>query len=271
MTALSVAQTLTQMGLAGARLDQIHACEAGAGNISVALRVAPGVEELFPTAEPYRLPASVPTLAGWTVLVTGSGQRLRDVQHDPAKTVAAVQIGSDGVSATLRSAAARAWLTPTSEFNSHLAVHADQLARSPELDQHCVVHAQPPYLVALSHVAANQDPAIFNRRVLRWEPETIVQLPEGLAVLGFMVPGSATLQEATVTALRHHRLAIWSKHGLMGRSATDPLKVVDLIEYAETGAMYDHLNTVAGEPSSGLTDAELRAVVTAFNVQTDLL
>jgi rhamnulose-1-phosphate aldolase len=259
------------MGAAGARLDQLHACEAGAGNISVALRAAGAIDEVFPLAEPFELPHPAPRLAGWTVLVTGSGQRLRDLAAAPLAGVAAIAVGEQGRVGELRSAPQRAWQAPTSELNSHLAVHQDQVARQPGLERHAVVHAQPPYLVALSHVAANREAGVFNQRILRWEPETIIQLPQGLAVLEFMVPGSEELCQASVAALRRHRLAVWSKHGVLGCSPAGPLKVVDLIEYAETGAFYDHLNTAAGSPSRGLTNAELRAVATAFNVQTPLL
>jgi rhamnulose-1-phosphate aldolase len=41
----------------------------------------------------------------------------------------------------------------TSEFNSHLAVHDDQVARSGSNCQ-ALIHAQPPHLVYLSHIPA---------------------------------------------------------------------------------------------------------------------
>ncbi|MDR1186788.1 MAG: class II aldolase/adducin family protein [Bifidobacteriaceae bacterium] len=267
---ITIDHALAEIGRAGARLDQMHACEAGAGNISLALAEAPGLELLFPESEPFALPVEVPHLAGWTVLVTGSGQRLRDVAATPGACLAAIRIGPDGRHGELRSAPDRAWSVPTSEFNSHLAVHEDQVASRPELTRHCVVHAQPPYLVALSHLARARSTAAFNQRIMRWEPETIVQLPDGLEVLEFMVPGSDQLRAASVEGLREHRIVVWSKHGVLGRSDISPLKVVDLIEYAETGAMYEHLNTAAGSPSSGLSADELRSVVEAFDVQTTL-
>ncbi|MDR1799021.1 MAG: class II aldolase/adducin family protein [Bifidobacteriaceae bacterium] len=270
MSTPTLTECLTQMGAAGRRLDAIHACEAGAGNISVALRTPPDLAQAFSLTEPYTLPVAAPALAGWTVLVTGSGCRLRDVAAAPTANVAAVEIGPDGLTGTLHFAADRAYKTPTSEFNSHLAVHADQVAAggAPH-GYHTVIHAQPPYLVLLTHGPA-ADSREFSRELLRWEPETVVQLPEGVKVLEFMVPGSARLQEASVAGLRTHRIVLWSKHGLMVRSADGPLKAVDLIEYAETGAMYAHLNQATGHPKPGLSDEELAQVIAAFNVQTDL-
>jgi hypothetical protein len=39
------------------------------------------------------------------------------------------------------------------------------------------------YLVYLSHIPAYCEEGVLNRRLLRWQPETLVQLPEGLAAL----------------------------------------------------------------------------------------
>jgi rhamnulose-1-phosphate aldolase len=304
---------LAEMGRAGRRLDEIHACEAGAGNISVALRAEPGsVRALFPLAEPLALPVPAPALAGWTVLVTGSGCRLREIAEDPTACVAAITIPDDGAPPTLRTSPGRAFRAPTSEFNSHLAVHQDRVHRgsgdgSGGLDGAlAVVHAQPPHLVALSHVwadgarGADAGSAEFSRRIMRWEPETVVQLPEGVGVLPFMVPGSPELQAASVRGLREHRIVLWSKHGVLARSDAGPMKAVDLIEYAETGAMYEILVGLArlatggaggtgggpGAPSGapggaraatdpadrpgGLTEAEVRAVIVGFGVRTAL-
>ena len=269
MSQLSLTGVLDAMGKAGARLDAIHACEAGAGNISVCFAGRVDLGEIFPEQAEYELPIAVPGLSGRTLLVTGSGCRLRDVGADPAANVAAVVVREGGATATLYANPNRAWQRPTSEFNSHLAVHEDQVNHR-GVEFQALIHAQPPYLVALSHLAEINETVAFSRRVLRWEPETIVQLPDGVGVLPFMVPGSTELMANNVRLLREHQLVLWSKHGVMVRSDTSPLAAVDKIEYAETGAMYEHLNTVAGGPSEGLSDAEIKAVVDAFGVSTTL-
>lgn len=270
MTTPTLEQALTQMGEAGARLDEIHSCEAGAGNISVSFADGvDGIADLFPVVEDYLLPLAVPGLAGRTVLVTGSGARLRDVQRDPAANIAAVVVGEDGRTGTLHSSANRTWQRPTSEFNSHLGVHEDQVLRR-GVDFQAVIHAQPPYLVALSHIADLNETVAFSRRIVRWEPEAIVQLPEGVGVLPFMVPGSETLMENNVRYLRDHRIVVWSKHGVMVRSDSSPMAAVDTIEYAETGAMYEHLQAAGGNRGEGLTDDEIKQVVEAFGVVTTL-
>ncbi|MCL1841325.1 MAG: class II aldolase/adducin family protein [Propionibacteriaceae bacterium] len=265
----TLADILTELGKAGRRLDQLHACEAQAGNMSVALAQAPDLS-LFPDAEDYVLPAVVPALAGWTVIVTGSGTRLRDVADEPAACLAAVQIDDDGVHAVLHSAPTRSFARPTSEFNSHLGVHADQVARRPGLGMHTLVHAQPRYLVALSHIPELVDTTAMSRAITRWEPETLIQLPDGVGVLPFAVPGSRELMDGNVALLRTHQIVLWCKHGIMVRSDDGPLSAVDKVEYAETGATYEYWNRSGAGSGQGLTPDEIRAVIAAFGVQTSL-
>jgi len=182
---------------------------------------------------------------------------------------AAICSDDGGATGTWYTHPQRAYANPTSEFNSHLAVHNDQVEHR-GVGVQAVIHAQPPYLVQLSHIKAIRSTKEFNRRILRWEPETIVQIPAGIEVLDFMVPGSQTLMENNVRALRDHVIVLWSKHGIMVRSDDSPLAAVDKVEYAETGAMYEVRNMMAGGLGEGVTDAELRAVVEAFGVDTDL-
>ena len=272
-TTPALSDVLAQMGAAGRRLDHMSAVEAGAGNISVS--VAAGADEFgladrFPQARPgTELPLPAPALAGRTVLVTGSGCRLRDVAASPEANVSAFVVDDGGATGTWYTHPQRAYERPTSEFNSHLAVHNDQVERRGAGFQ-AVIHAQPPYLVQLSHVRDLRSTKAFNRRILRWEPETIVQIPAGIEVLDFMVPGSQELMESNVRALRDHVIVLWSKHGIMVRSDASPLAAVDKVEYAETGAMYEVRDMMAGGLGEGVTDAELRAVVEAFDVPTDL-
>src|SRR5690606_4888288 len=146
----------------------------------------------FPLTEDIELPLAAPALAGRTLLVTGSGRRLRQIADEPLANVGAVRVHDGGTTGTLFTSHLRRFERLTSEFNSHLAVHEDQVARR-ELRFHAVVHAQPPHLTYLSHVRDYRDTTTMNRRLMRWEPETCVALPEGIGVLEFMVPGSDEL------------------------------------------------------------------------------
>lgn len=258
-------ELLTSMGAGGSRISEIDASEAGAGNISVYVGWDVELRHRFPVEETIELPLAVPALAGKALLVTGSGRRLRQIADEPLASVGAVRVRDDGRAATLHTSPRRLFERLTSEFNSHLAVHQDHVARRGVQFQ-AVVHAQPPHLTYLSHIAAYREAAALNARILRWEPETIVSLSEGVGVLDFMVPGSTTLMEANVRGLRDFQVVLWSKHGVMARSDVSVTRAVDKIEYAETGARYEYMDLVAGGRAEGLTHAEISAVATEFGI-----
>jgi rhamnulose-1-phosphate aldolase len=263
-------ELLATIGEAGLRLSGIAASEGAAGNISLYLGWPLEVRRRFPLPEEFELPQPAPALAGKQILVTGSGRRLRDIHADPVANLAVVAIGADGQTARLYTSPRRLFARVTSEFNSHLAVHSDQVAHSGTNFQ-ALIHAQPPHLVYLSHIPAYRDQELLNRRLLRWEPETIVQLPEGVGVLPFILPGSPALMEANIASLQKHQVVLWSKHGVMARSEFSATRAADLIEYIETVARYEYMDLVNGSRAEGLTQDELRAVVQAFRVPTTLV
>ena len=266
----SLDELLGTIGEAGLRVSSIEASEGAAGNISMCVGWPMEVRRRFPQEAPFVLPQPAPALAGALVIVTGSGRRLRDIHHDPTANLAVIAIGDDGASARIFTSPHRLFQRPTSEFNSHLAVHDDQVARS-GTNFHALIHAQPPHLVYLSHIPAYRDQSFFNRRLLRWEPETIINLPEGIGVLPYCLPGSPSMMEANLLGLRTHNVVLWSKHGVMARSELSVTRAADRIEYAETAALYEYMDLCNGGRGEGLTEDELREIVRAFAVKTSLV
>ena len=261
---------LAEIGDAGERLNDIGACEGAAGNISVAVGWPLHLGARFPLTEPIKLPQPAPALAGKVVIATGSGCRLRDLRLDPGGNLGLVMIDPGGETGVLHTAPQRRFRSITSEFNSHLAVHDDQLARTAG-EFNALIHAQPPHITYLSHVAEYRDQKRMNRRLMRWEPETIVQLPEGVGVLPFILPGSPDLMRATVAGLRDHQVVVWSKHGVMARSAVSVRGATDRIDYVEAAAQYEYLNLLNGGLADGLSKDELRQVVASLGIKTPLL
>jgi len=208
---------LEAFGLAGSRLSDIDASEGAAGNLSVYLGWEIDPRQKFPLEQAIELPMVVPELAGRSFLVTGSGRRLRDIIRDPGANLGVVRVEAGGQTSTLYTSPRCLFTRLTSEFNSHLAVHYDQVRRS-GTNFHAIIHAQPPYLTFLSHIPRYRDAEYLNRRLLRWQPELIVNLPEGIGLVPFLVPGSAELMEATLNALHVYRVILWAKHGVMARS-----------------------------------------------------
>jgi rhamnulose-1-phosphate aldolase len=110
----------------------------------------------------------------------------------------------------------------------------------------------------------------LNTHLLRWQPETIVTLPEGIGFVPFRVPSSEELMARTVESLRKHRIVIWAKHGVMARSDVTVKRAADRIEYAETAAKYEYLNLSAGEIGEGLSVEEIRAICKTFNIKQEI-
>lgn len=263
-------EVIASIGVAGSRIAEIDASEGAAGNISVCLGCTVELRRRFPIEEPIELPVHTPSLAGRTVIVTGSGRRLRALATDPDASLGAVLVDAGGRSGTLFTSRRRLFERVTSEWNSHLAVHEDIVART-GTNFEAIVHAQPPHLTYLSHVPAYRDQEYVDARLLRWEPETMVALPAGIGMLAFAVPGSPELMAANVESLRTRRIVVWGKHGVMARSNQSVTRAVDRIEYAETAARYEYMDLLAGGRGEGLTLDEMRSVKVAFNVETELV
>ena len=259
-------ELMTLIGEAGERLSEIEASEGAAGNISVYMGWPIDPRRRFPIVETIDLPVPLPELAGGAFLVSGSGRRLREIIHDPAANLGFVAVDEGGHTGRLYTSPRRLFARLTSEFNSHLAVHADQVKRT-GTNFHAIIHAQPPHLTYLSHVARYRDESYLNRHLLRWQPEMIVNLPEGLGSVPFQLPGSPELEAATVESLRIHRVVVWCKHGVMARSDQSVKRAADRVEYAETGARYEYMNLANGEQGEGLADTEIRAICAAFGIQ----
>ena len=259
-------ELLLAIGAAGRRVCEIEASEGAAGNISVYLGWPVDPRRRFPIEEALPLPRRVPELAGGSFIVTGSGRRLREIGEDAAANLAFVVVDPGGETARLYTSPRRLFEKVTSEFNSHLAVHYDQVLQTATVF-HAIVHAQPWHLTYLSHVARYADETYLNRHLLRWQPELIIQLPEGIGVVPFHVPGSAELMGATVEGLRSHRVVVWSKHGVMARSDASVKRATDRVEYAETAASYECLNLANSEQGEGLSAEQIRAVCRSFGVK----
>lgn len=262
-------ELIADIGKAGHRLSQIDASEGSAGNISVYAGWHLEPRRHFPRVEELPLPVTSPELDGASFIVSGSGCRLRDILDDPRSNVGVVVVNPGGQTARLYTRYRRAFQRVTSEFNSHFAVHLDQI-RLTGTNFHAVIHAQPLHITYLSHIARYRDQDTLNHHLMRWQPELIVNLPRGLGVVPFLVPGSNALMTATVEKLRDHRVVVWSKHGVIARSEEATLRASDRIEYVETAARYEHLNLRTGEVADGLSPEDIRAIVAAFNVDQNL-
>jgi rhamnulose-1-phosphate aldolase len=260
---------LDMMGEAGARLSEIEASEGAAGNISICLRYPIEPRSHFPLVDAVEMSQPIPELAGAAFFVSGSGCRLREILDEPDANLGCIVVDEGGRTGKLYTSHRRRFSRVTSEFNSHLAVHYDQILSS-GTNFHALVHAQPPHATYLSHVSRYQDERYLNTHLFRWQPETIMNLPEGFGVIPFCIPGSAELMSQTVKSMRAHRVVLWARHGLMVRSDVSIKHACDHIEYVDAAAKYEYLNLCAGEISEGLSADEIRSICSALNIQQDI-
>jgi rhamnulose-1-phosphate aldolase len=257
------------IGEAGVRISTIDASEGAAGNLSIYVGWSIDPRRKFPIVETISLPVPAPHLAGGTILMSGSGRRLREIIDAPARNLGCVTINADGLTGVLYTAPDKLFLRLSSEFNSHIAIHEDQVAQS-GTNFHSVVHAQPRHLTYLSHIPPYRDEIYLNRRLLRWQPELIVNLPEGIGIVPFQIPGSPALEAATVASLRLHRIVVWCKHGVGARSDQSIKRAADRVEYAEAAASYEYLDLVNHSAAEGLTAEEIRAICSTFGIKQDI-
>jgi len=262
----AVEQLLKEMGEVGNRLSEIGATEGAAGNLSICMRETLEVREYFPQMRIIDLPVPAPDLVGATIIATGSGRRLRDIANAPAANLAAIIVEDGGKTGRMFTSVDCPFKRVTSEFNSHLAVHHDQL-RSRPIKSHAIVHAQPKQLTFLSHLSDYQDERYLNTHLLRWQPETILNFPDGIGILPFLLPGSVHLMLETMICLREHQIVIWSQHGVMARADDSILHALDLVEYVETAAQYEVLNLFTGQSGTGLSPENIRAVADSWNIK----
>ena len=257
------------IGETGRRICEVSASEGAAGNISCFYAWDMDYQNIFTDSEEIDLPLEAPNLVGGIVIITGSGRRLREVYNNPELNLAVIKIIDGGKKGIIYTSPNKLFQRPTSEFNSHLAIH--NLCVKPGVDNfHAVVHAQPIHLTYLSHIDRYQSTSYLNRHILRWEPEAICNLSEGIAYLPFAVPGSDKLMSGTLEKLKTHRIVLWAKHGVMARSNLSVKKACDLIEYAETGASYEYMNLSNCGVARGLTADEICDVAEAFNIKQEI-
>ena len=260
---------LTMMGEAGRHIADIEASEGAAGNISVCLRWGMEPRSRFPQMNEIELPQAVPELAGATFLVSGSGRRLREIIDDPTANIACIVVNDGGLTGKVYTAYHHRFDRVTTEFNSHLAVHYDQIMAS-GTNFHAIIHAQPVHITYLSHIPRYQDEKYLNTHLLRWQPETIINLPEGIGFIPFQVPSSPALMSGNIASLRKHRIVVWAKHGVMARSDISVKRAADRVEYAETAAKYEYLNLSDGELGEGLSVDEIREICKTFSINQEI-
>lgn len=203
--------------------------------------------------ESITLHIPLPDLNNRVFLVTGTGTRMRDVAIDPYDNLCVVAVVNDGTAYKILSDNGR---KPTSEIPSHLQIHDFMRKNCPQ--NKTVVHTHPTSIVAMTHLPQFADEELFCNTLWKMIPETYVFLPEGIALLPYLMPGGNEVAKASVEAFSTGKsLIVWAKHGAFA-IAPDAMDAFDKIDLAEKSAdIYLRAKATGTEPI-GLTDADLQ-------------
>lgn len=181
--------------------------ERNAGNISLLLNdsEAASVKENFSNSGEWRtLPYPVCPIGGRYIFTTASGSYFTDID---ANCFSICEIDSKGENFRVVWGSDR----PTSELNGHLMSLSALTERSDGF--RAVYHCHPADLIALTYILDNDDKT-FSELLWKSETECAFVFPNGLGVVGFEVPGSVGLAEATAEKMRYRDAVVWSFHGL---------------------------------------------------------
>jgi len=193
-------------------------------------------------------------------VVTGTGKRMRDLPAAPAANASLIRMAAHGDGYHILGQAGFC-CRPTSELNSHLAIH--QLLRQRGAPQTVVLHTHPNELIALTHLSAYAAEPALNQLLWSMHPETKIVIPEGVGLVPYQVPGSSQLEAATLQAMREHRVVLWEKHGAVA-VGRDVFEAFDLIDTLNKSAQIFFLCMTAGAPPQGLTEAQVDELQRVF-------
>lgn len=153
---------------------------------------------------------NVPGLAGECFLVTGSGKYFRNVSLKPQSNLAIIELDEKGENYRILWGLCHGG-RPTSELPSHLMNH--EVKKQVSGGKHRVIyHFHGTNIIALTFVLPLKD-EIFTRELWEMATECPVVFPDGVGVVGWMVPGGRKIAAATSRLMKKYDVAIWAHHG----------------------------------------------------------
>jgi rhamnulose-1-phosphate aldolase len=228
--------------------------ERNAGNVSVDVTDEYGCLDHCAGSVKVETARSYPELAGRCFLVTATGARFRDIAKRPEEHVFLARMAEDFAGYHIVSEPGSKSSPLTSEFPSHIGIHAHLRMTDPA--KKAVLHTHPDHLLALTHIGRFLSTDTLNRLLWSMHPEMKIVMPDGVGLVPYRLPGSEVLADATVDILKEHRLVLWEKHGCVA-VGRDVFEAFDLIDTAEKSAKVFLMVKSAGFDAEGLTEAQL--------------
>lgn len=153
----------------------------------------------------------VPGLAGEFFLMTGTGKYFRNIAVDPEACLAIIEVDEQGKNYRIRWGLVEGG-SPTSELPTHLMNH--EVKKKLTGGKHRVIyHAHTTNTIALTFVLPLTD-EVFTRELWEMATECPVVFPEGVGVIGWMVPGGREIAVETSRLMEKYNAVIWAHHGM---------------------------------------------------------
>ncbi len=187
--------------------------ERNGGNLTYRIKPEEVAEvaENFTVGEWTPIGTTVKELAKEFFLVTGSGKYFRNVILDPAANLAIIELDEAGENYRIVWGLVEGG-RPTSELPSHLMNH--EVKKIATNGAHRVIyHAHTTNVIALTFVLPLSD-EVFTRELWEMATECPVVFPQGVGIVGWMVPGGREIAVATSELMKKYDVAIWAHHGM---------------------------------------------------------
>ena len=241
--------------------------ERNGGNLSYRIRpeeVESVRDHLDDGGEWTNIGISVPDLAGEFFLVTGTGKFFRNIILDPETCLAIIEIDEKGENYR------KCWgfadgKGPTSELPTHLMNH--EVKKCASGGKHRVIyHAHPANVIALTFVLPLTD-EVFTRELWEMITECPVVFPDGVGVVGWMVPGGREIAVETGKLMEKYDAVIWAHHGIFcsGESFDVTFGLMHTIE--KSAEILTKVLSMRPDKLQTITPANFRDLAEAFRVQ----
>lgn len=240
--------------------------ERNGGNVSLRLleeETAPFAGDFYEEPRCVELTKPAPELANCWFLVTGSGKFFRNVQLDPADSLALLKVDEKGLSYKIHWGLTNGGL-PTSELAAHFQSHSVRKVVSGGVDR-VIMHCHATNFMSLSYVV-DLDSARFTRLLWEGSTECLVVFPDGVGILPWMVPGTDEIGQATADQMASHSIVMWPFHGIFGAGPTLD-ETFGLIDTAEKSSEVIVKVLSMGGIRQSITTEQLVALGKRFNVK----
>ncbi len=240
--------------------------ERNGGNLSYRIKaeeVNSISEELRFDGEWKDIGTTVPKLAGEFFLVTGSGKFMRNVIIKPDDSMCILQVDDKGENYRICWGLVNGG-KPTSELPSHLMNH-EVKKKLTDGRYRVIYHAHPTNIIALTFVLPLED-EVFTRELWEMATECPVIFPDGVGVLGWMVPGKRDVAVATSELMKKYDVAIWAHHGMFcaGEDFDQTFGLMHTVE--KSAEIYVKMRSMSQTKLQTITPQNFRDLAKEFDI-----